>query len=266
YKEAADYYDEYHLLKDSIAGSKTALEINRLEQEYSLAKEKLEKNKAEMETHRWQLIGIVVVSLLLIVIALGIAFYKGRIAIQQARTQAVLETREKENKRITDLLWKEIGISSKDKKLSLPGQELPEHTIPGAIAAARFLSNQQFNPYLQLGLDRAIDHLIKNLSSGNQIEVSQELSVIKLDKDRNLAVYRALENLLVELFSDAKTASLSVSLTQKNHNLFFRISTDHSMNQEHLRFQSAEARINSLKGKLKLSDNDREINVSIPTS
>ena len=264
FKEASDTYEIYHAIKDSVYSHETQIEINRLNEEYLLSKEKLEKNKAELESLRWQRFSIIGISILLILIVLGVGYSRARMKIQKARTQAIVATREDENKRITDLLWKEIGVSSQDKKLSFPGQELPEHTIPGAIAAARFLSNQQFNPYLQLGLDRALEHLLINLTSGKNIQTKHEMSSIKLEKSRKLAVYRAIENILVELCSDRNSTDLDIELKENTDQLHFAVTVGHLLNPAQIRFKSAEARINSLKGKLKIEIAKNRITVIVP--
>jgi len=251
FKESCDYYEEYYTLKDSLYSSSTALSIAQLEQEYALAKEKLSLKEAELETITWQRWVIAIAALFVIVLLVIYGEYKRRKAIQKARTQAILQTREDENKRITDLLWSEIGSSTKGGKLTFPGQELPEHTIPGAIAAARFLSNQQFNPYLQLGLTNAVDNLITVLSKGKGILITRELEDIEIDKQDRLIYYRVIENILVEVFSRMNTTNVQVELQLKKSDLLFQVEVDEVLDSLQLRFQSAAARLEQLNGKLK---------------
>lgn len=251
YKAACDYYEEYRNIKDSLYSASTAVSITQLEQDYALAKEQLALKEAELETLTWQRWVIAIAALFVIGLLTVWGIYKRRKAIQKVKTQAILQTRELENKRITDLLWKEIGDSTKGGKLSLPGQELPEHTIPGAIAAVRFLSNQQFNPYLQLGLTKAVDNLIDVLSKGKEISIKRELENITIDRQDRLIYYRIIENILVEVFSRLNTSDVKIELNVHKSDLHFEVEADEVMDKNQLRFQSAEARIHQLDGKLK---------------
>ncbi|MFT6182503.1 MAG: tetratricopeptide (TPR) repeat protein [Flavobacteriales bacterium] len=266
FEKACDYYESYHDLKDSLYSASTALSIAQLEQESSLAKEKLALKEAELETAIWQRWVIAIAALFVIGLLTVFGIYKRRKAIQKVKTQAILQTREEENKRITDLLWKEIGDSTKGGKLSLPGQELPENAIPGAIAAVRFLSNQQFNPYLQLGLTKAVDNLIDVLSKGKGISIQRELEDIVIDKQDRLIYYRIIENILVEVFSRLNTSDVKIELNIQKSNLHFQAEADEVMDKNQLRFQSAEARIQQLNGKLKfdLSAHSSKLKVVIP--
>ncbi len=266
FEEACDYYESYYQLRDSLYNIQTAIAISKIEQDYALAKEKLSLKEAQLKTLTWQRWAIAIAAMFVVGLVVVFSIYKRRKAIQKARTEAILQTREDESRRITDLLWKEIGFSAKERKLSLPGQELPENTIPGAIAAVRFLSNQQFNPYLQLGLTKAVGNLIDVLSKGKGIIIERRLDDIDLNKQDRLIYYRIIENILVEVFSHLNTTNVKLELKAQSGNLYFLTETDEEMDKNQLRFQSAEARVQQLKGKLKfeLADDSSKIKVVIP--
>ena len=273
YDLAIGSFDKYHSIKDSLYGAETALKIEQIQAEFELAKEEaitarqaLATKEKELKNTELQLTIFGIIGFVVLLAGIALAWYTRKKAVQQAQTQAILDTKEAENKRVTDLFWKEIGLSSKEKKLILQGRELPEHTIPGAIAAAKFLSNQRHNPFLQLGLVEAVDHLLQNLFLKSSCNYHFEYIPIKLEKDGRLFSYRVIEDVLTHVADSCKEGDVKVSIEEKGKDLICRVSANQLNPTEDLNLRSAEARLSLVKGKVKQKEKEgiTEFKIEIP--
>ncbi|WP_306639557.1 tetratricopeptide repeat protein [Sanyastnella coralliicola] len=273
FEEALRLSHSFYSAKDSLYGAETALKIEQIQAEFELAKEEaitarqaLATKEKELKNTELQLTIFGIIGFVVLLAGIALAWYTRRKAVQQAQTQAILDTKEAENKRVTDLFWKEIGLSSKEKKLILQGRELPEHTIPGAIAAAKFLSNQRHNPFLQLGLVEAVDHLLQNLFRKSSCNYHFEYIPIKLEKDGRLFSYRVIEDVLTHVADSCKEGDVKVSIEEKGKDLICRVSANQLNPAEDLNLRSAEARLSLVKGKVKQKEKEgiTEFKIEIP--
>lgn len=252
YKTSNDYYEAYHELKDSLYNAEISVTIEELENQFELEKEKLALADKELEALRWERTAIAIALVLLLLLTAGVLWYRNRKKVEQARSEAMFEAREKENKRIADLLWKEIGESSKEGKLLLSGQELPENTIPGAIAAARFLNNQQFNPFLAVSLKKALEHLVESLSKRHEIAVKAELVDVQVPMKSRAKHYRAIEKLLLFIVQSKGTSEITFKLAEEGTGWSASFSTDGELNEKDAIWPLSKALVKRIDGKVKL--------------
>lgn len=253
FQSAADLYWEYYEFVDSLYSAETGAKIEELRLENQIAKGDLALREEQLENVKKSRLYVTITSFLLLVIITGILIYYRRRSVHRARTQALLEAREDENKRISDLLWKEIGSAVKEKKLVLPGVELPEQSIGGAIEAAKFLANQQYNPFLQLGLKRAVEHLATTIEERSTFKVAVEADDIELEKTARLAVYRVIENLVLDISEQQEKGEITIVLKADNGRIHLTVASDQMKNSKSMLFKSAEARVAQLKGKINRS-------------
>lgn len=252
YKTSNDYYEAYHELKDSLYNAEISVTIEELENQFELEKEKLALADKELEALRWERTAIAIALVLLLLLTAGVLWYRNRKKVEQARSEAMFDAREKENKRIADLLWKEIGESSKEGKLLLSGQELPENTIPGAIAAARFLNNQQFNPFLAVSLKKALEHLVESLSKRHEIAVKAEMVDVQVPMKSRAKHYRAIEKLLLFIVQSKGTSEITFKLAEEGAGWIASFSTDGELNEKDAIWPLSKALVKRIDGKVKL--------------
>lgn len=261
YQEAADYYEDYHDLKDDLFSAQTQTRIEELEVQYDVAQKDLDLAQSELEKSEQRQLFIIIGSVLAAGILLILLIYTRRVSLQRARTQAIIDAREKENKRIANMLWKELGQAVKEKKLILPGVEMPEQTISGAIEAAKYLTNQHFNPYLQVSFSHAVEHLVSTFNSGGA-NITLDTPHVTLEKKDRKAAYRIIENLLVDAVAKFPTEAIEVKITH-NGSLDMEVKLPGELKRESVMYRAAEARVKQLKGKMTTSNS--KLTASIPS-
>ncbi|MCB0762894.1 MAG: hypothetical protein KDC12_15310 [Flavobacteriales bacterium] len=256
----------YYGLYDSIQSASIQSSIVELALQYDMAQKDLEIAKTELAKSRQRQWFLLIIGGIVLLGGVLLWFFNKRIIQQRAKTAAVLEVKEEENKRISNLLWKELGQAVRDKKLVLPGVELPEQTIQGAIEAAKFLTNQYFNPYIQVSLVHAIKYLISTLEGHSGLTIHFDSNVEKLNKSYRQAVYRVVENLLVDTVSSQKEGNIYLTVMSSGGKMEIAV-RGMSQHKQTMMFQSAEARVEQLKGKIAVHssrDGGDEVLASIP--
>jgi tetratricopeptide (TPR) repeat protein len=138
----------------------TRARIQELEVQHAKAEKQLEVDRAELLAEkRKSKILILLVGLIVAVIAalLWVSRVRSR---SRERTRILNQSYERETKRISDLVWSEIALSVDGKGSSLSsGKEMSQEALRGAMGALDYLRHQQKNPYLQVGLNRALEDL-----------------------------------------------------------------------------------------------------------
>lgn len=142
---------------------------------------------------------------------------------QRELTNAIIEEREKEQKRIALELHDDVGSTLTSIKMRLSKKDIGEHDIEevrehlkDVVKQIRDISNDLLPPVLEeLGLNGAIKNLCRRLAEQTKITFSTEIPLTKnegLKKVDELAIYRIVQELLNNILKHANASKISVTI------------------------------------------------------
>lgn len=264
FKQAFRRSEARRNFQDSLHFAEVRENINLFTVENDLLKSERDAAEIIAESKRQQFnLLLVIGSLGLLALLIYIA-YQRRIALQKAQTKAVFEAREQEEKRITELLWSEIG-----KAMQKRGGESvfagDQKSLEGAIQAARYLSAQHFNPYLQVSIARAITYGCGLFGEQFDVDISCETEDIDLDLAKRKGVYTVFKRALVDRLNTHPEAPMHVQLFSESGQVRIRISGEDKPPKGNL-YESAQAGASVLRGKIstKQENGQYTTRISIP--
>lgn len=187
---------------------------------------------------------------------------------QKAMIDAVLITKEKEQKRIAQELHDEIGSSINAVKMSLISMDIPLETknklsqdLVSISKNVRKISNELMPSVLEeLGFHQALVHLIKKMqdSSSIQFEIYSELEdPYPLEKSVELSLYRVLQELINNIckYSQATEVVLTAHHTSDTFDLYlvdngsgFIPSTENLAKSDSLGLKNIKSRLQQING------------------
>ena len=155
---------------------------------------------------------------------------------QKELLKATIQAQEKERKRISQDLHDDIGamlstirlsINGMVKGLSLSEQQVgkvqnTKSLIDETVRNVRRISHDLLPATLEeFGLSHALEQLFKKIETNTNLEVEYQLDhdLPKLDKAKELALYRITQELCNNIIKHANASSIEAWLTRNNDNL-----------------------------------------------
>lgn len=167
------------------------------------------------------------------------------------RTHILNQSYEKETKRITDLVWSEIALSIDGKDSSLAsGKEMSKEALFGAMGALEYLKNQQKNPFLQVGLNRALEDVFVP-REGTSVQVKYELDDIKVDKEFRVTVFRVIEALFNNCLDSIRSGELRITMRVDDKKIDIEFDVPGELLDKSALYLAAGARLHEIKGKMR---------------
>ena len=162
---------------------------------------------------------------------------------QKELLKATIQAQEKERKRISQDLHDDIGamlstirlsINGMVKGLSLSEQQVgkvqnTKSLIDETVRNVRRISHDLLPATLEeFGLSHALEQLFKKIETNTNLEVEYQLDhdLPKLDKAKELALYRITQELCNNIIKHANASSIEAWLTRNNDNLEITLMDD----------------------------------------
>ena len=203
---------------------------------------------------------------------------KTQIAEMEMETQrllmdAVLTTKELEQKRIAQELHDEIGSSVNAVKMSLIYMELKEETreklnddLLTISKNVRRLSNELMPSVLdELGFQQAIVHLVKRFQESSNVlfETKQQVELpFLLDKSAELSLYRVVQELINNILKYAKATKVELNILHDNKKMIIELNDNgtgfipaetHLSKSDSLGLKNITSRIQQVRAKIDYS-------------
>lgn len=248
YKEALEYYNLFQSLKDSVYSStqlqqieemKARFESNKKEQKLALANK--ENALKDLELRRKNILIAIGFSLVALVAALSYLLYnryrwKNEAAlaaakIQQAEltTRAVIDTEERERKRIAADLHDSIGqmlsaakinLSALSNKIQFAGEDQlkfynrTQEIIDECCREVRTMSHQMMpNMLIQCGLIEAVRELAQKMDSpGMKVNFHAHGSGTGLDASTEIILYRIIQECVNNVMKHSEASLLEIQI------------------------------------------------------
>ena len=194
--------------------------------------------------------------LLLLISALVIAgvilfmYARRQKAIRKAQTAAVLQAREQEQQRISQRLWQEIGKAMQQRDEQTSVFEGDQKTLDGAVQAAKYLSAQHFNPYLQVSLARALEFGCEQYGIQYGALITTEVEDVDVPMAQRKQLYKAFKRTLLDHLDTPGVDKLHVEMHAKEGRIELAITANEAPEKSVL-YTAAEAEVAALGGKLK---------------
>lgn len=194
--------------------------------------------------------------LLLLISALVIAgvilfmYARRQKAIRKAQTAAVLQAREQEQQRISQRLWQEIGKAMQQRDEQTSVFEGDQKTLDGAVQAAKYLSAQHFNPYLQVSLARALEFGCEQYGIQYGALITTEVEDVDVPMAQRKQLYKAFKRTLLDHLDTQGVDKLHVEMHAKEGRIELAITANEAPEKSVL-YTAAEAEVAALGGKLK---------------
>jgi signal transduction histidine kinase len=218
-----------------------------------------------------------------------------RSAQQNMLIEAAVRSEELERHRIAEALHDEVGaLLSSTKlhfnainKLSLDEEDQAIHQranilLDDGIGKVRGIAHNLHSSILKaLGLHEAIENFVKKISHGTGIQIQFQLDKTYVSKqpDRDISVYRMVQELMNNLLKYAHPTRITIGSTQENGSLCITIAHNgDGLSQkafEELRYKpdglglkNIQNRIILLKGSIEFYKHDTEsgVKMSIPNT
>ncbi len=251
YRAAYDTLEAFVSKSAEYVGDKTRARIQELEVQHAKAEKQIEVDRAELLAEkRKSKILVLLVGLVVAVVAALLWVSKVR-SRSRERTRILNQSYERETKRISDLVWHEIALSVDGKGSSLAsGKEMSQEALRGAMGALEYLRNQQKNPYLQVGLNRALEDLFVP-RSGTAIQVTHQMDEVKMDKKFRVTAFRIIEALFNNCLDSIRSGELRIEMHVVDKKLEITFDVPGIVLDKSALHMAAEARLHQVKGKLK---------------
>lgn len=249
YPSSLKYYQLYANYKDSIYNEDNAKQMAEMQTKYDVEKKDLEllKNKAELEAKEKQafiknIIIIGVIGLIILLIIVGVLFYRKKQIEQQAkldseianqkelRTKAILDAEEKERRRIAQDLHDGVGqllsaaklnLSNLENKLTIENEEQQLamqnalSLVDDSVKEVRAVShNMMPNTLIKLGLGSAVREFITKLGNAPTLKVDLEIVGLdaRIDNQVETVLYRVIQEIVNNIIKHANASQISMQL------------------------------------------------------
>lgn len=249
--KASDLMHETDSVMDAWESALALKNLDEIQAKFNQAQANATLAQTQLTAQKKQRNLILLISALLFAGAFLFMRFRRQNSLQRARTEAVMQTREQEEERISQLLWTEIGKAMKQRgESSTSVFKGDAKTLDGAVQAARYLSAQHFNPYLQVGLARAVEYACELFGTQYDVTVKSDVEDVPVPLKQRGAMYKTFKRALVDHLDAPGVQVVHVALKDEDGKAAFTILSDHPPKQSAL-FKSAEAEVVALGGKLK---------------
>jgi two-component system NarL family sensor kinase len=219
----------------------------------------------------------------------NLSIQKAMKSMEQKHQEHNLATLETERQRFARDLHDEIGASlsairlyvsdiySKQENEEVKGKlNRVKQTIDQSMASTRRISHNILPPGLEhMGLSHVVNDLVNtfNLSEGIKVSVAAPKQMPKLDYDRELILYRVLQELLNNTIKHARASQINIlfDYTAQNYRILYSdngIGFDpDKMSHEGIGLKNVRSRVAMAKGECVISTNEGKgflIEIDIP--
>ncbi|MBS1627940.1 MAG: sensor histidine kinase [Bacteroidetes bacterium] len=258
YKKAAEYYQRYFYLKDSLFNKETVNAVYEMETKFQSAKKQQQINLLSKDAtikqlevkKKNQLLVLLGIAFLFLLFAAYLYYrwfknkkeqqLKNTIARQHIMaTQALFEGEQKERIRIGRDLHDSIGqmlsvvkmqVSTLNTTANNESKALTESSlqlIDKTIAEVRSISHNLIPEELNFGLINAIEELTNNINKIGNILVSfnydERITQFKLAKQTELSVYRIVQEVLSNMVKHAEASQVNVDITYNENKIILHL-------------------------------------------
>ncbi|GGH26099.1 PAS domain-containing protein [Sphingobacterium alkalisoli] len=194
---------------------------------------------------------------------------------QQEILQAILNTQEEERQRISESLHNglaqllygtKLSLDYLTSKLALEKPEIFNYSkkytgdlLSDAIKENRRISHELMPTVLtEFGLNAAIQDVCNQLKDGLKLKCNLSLGDIKLDKYLELAIFRTVQELMINVVKHAKATAAEVNLVIKNSGVRILVSdngkgiTATNNDQHGIGLSSIRNKVDLLKGSINI--------------
>ncbi len=292
YRDAYDFMAISRELQVDFFKDRINIQINEQSARYDLLikEQKIKEARQKNEFNKRQLTSLVIILIVLCVAFVFVFFYlklKRKDGIKQLLIEAVVETEEKERKRIARDLHDGLGPvlsainhyfqayldARDDDKLTI--QQRLQQVISGSIDEVSRISHNISPQVLEYhGLITALDNFIAPLSNNSRIKVNFTSNFTdRFESKKEVTVYRCITELLNNTMKHAEASLVTLNVTSKDKVLFVLYSDNgkgFDTNQEQtegMGLNNIKNRVETFGGKLSLEStkkNGLKVNIEIP--
>jgi signal transduction histidine kinase len=211
---------------------------------------------------------------------------------QQEILQVTLNTQEEERRRLSESLHNGLGqllygiklslnfltikLANEDPKKYTDSKGYTDSLLVDAIKETRRISHQLMPAVLaEFGLKAAIQEVCHQLQIGVSFSCTITLGILKLDNYLELAVFRTVQELMVNVVKHAEASRAMVSVTGRNNYLKIRVEDNgkgmppSTQDKPGIGLSSIRNKVQLLKGKLTINSSPGEgtlVEVRFPIS
>ncbi len=307
-KEAMRFLKKYYTLRDSIASQENSKMLDELQLQYETAQKEetiAQQEFAIKQKTRERNIVAVTGLLLLLSVFLVIRVLRTRLKAQKmlahqemealkqkhhlAALRGMVKGQEEERKRIAFDLHDGLGglLSTAKHQFEKLMEKVDTHHLNGEARQTsqlidracedvrRIAHNMMPHALMKMGLHAAIGDMVNLLQSSSDVDISfQNLSDIdRLDEEREIMLYRIIQELVQNAIKHAKATSIIIQLSQ-HHNILTLVVEDdgigfdpHNSGKRGLGIQSLESRVEFLNGSLDYTssaDSGTTVTIDLP--
>ncbi|MFT4679100.1 MAG: tetratricopeptide (TPR) repeat protein [Litorivivens sp.] len=266
FRTAYDSLESLNIQKDIFIGDKTHARIQVLEIKHARAEKQLEIDRSELLAEKQKSKILFLLVGLILALAGALLWVVNVRKNSRERTRILNQSYEKETKRVTDLVWREIALSIDGKDSSFAsGKGMSKESLFGAMGALEYLRNQQKNPFLQISLNRALRDMFVP-REGTSIEVKCELADIDVDKEFRVTVFRIIEALFKNCLDSIRSGQLRISIRADDNKMDVEFDVPGELLEKSALYLAAGARLHEIKGKMKIRSGNAGmlLDVTIP--
>lgn len=301
---------KYYALRDSIVNSENTKKLDELQLKYETAQKEKTITQQEFairqKTRERNILAVAGLCLLISVFVV-IRFLRIRLKTQKLMARKEMESlqqehhlaalrgmvkgQEEERKRIAFDLHDGLGGLLSTAKHQI--EKLLEKVDPSALNGEatrtsalidracedvrRIAHNMMPHALMKMGLNAAIGDMVNLLQNSTEVEISfQNLTdVDRLDEEREIMLYRIIQELVQNAIKHAEASSVIIQLSQHNDILSLVVEDDgkgfdvNSSNQHGLGIKSLESRVKFLHGQMDMyssSETGTTVTIEIPLS
>jgi len=258
YKKSLEYYKKFNMIKDSIfteesarsmAEMQTKYETEKKEQELLLKSEEAKNQRNRNKIQLFLFIGLVL-SISFISIFLFYRFkqrQKAKLLLEKTRQEklrykAVIESEQKERKRVAQELHDGLGQLLSTTKMNIAGldeailnsdnedKEMYKNSIlliDEAVVEVRNIShNLMPGALIKFGLLSALKDLVKKVNTAGKLKLDfvYDENLGKLSETSEIAIYRIVQEVLNNTIKHSGANSARIEFKRKEKKLFIEIS------------------------------------------
>lgn len=278
YKEAYDFLSISRMLLEDFVRDRISSQINEQSAKYDLftKEQKIREEEQKNEFNRKQLTLLIVILIFLCIVFILTFLYlrlKRKEIIRKKTVEAIIQTEEKERKRIASDLHDGMGPLLSAAKLYFQAYidaknssnksdiELKMKSIMDTAIADMSRISHNISPHIleNYGLISALENFISEINISDNIKFNIKFEKInRFDLKKEITVYRTISELIANTIKHSKAAMISINIFVNGHmlNVVYEdngigFSVDEKMNtKQGMGLKNIVSRINSLEGNI----------------
>lgn len=252
YQLALDHSGIYHQLRDSLLSVESQAKIDELEIKYQTAEHQRELAEAQTALAESRVRNLWIgASCLLVLIIAAMLVYRYR-SVQHARATAIVKGKQLESKRISELLWQNVGIPIASTTLEIP-DDLKDHeqSLNSALEFTRFVANLHRNPYISAGLKPSLEFFINSIKEEKVMIFETDIEAIDMSEEDTEVAYNVIETLLFNSIQVQKAGTVKLGVRRAGDKIKINLESNSGESPKSGLYASAEGRVYLASGKIK---------------